>query len=598
MEDLYYTSSSSSSSSSSSDEAASSSSDDEDDSYDQSKNVKELVINIRIDDKDTSMGDMPSFELRCGTGRNTFKWLAMTATQRYTQLAKSHGYTRMRERYHSTPGNFSPSVIKQEDKKIKSSALDAMRRRSLMRHGSILRNAVQSNALKIDPRSSLRELLSTGDTVTVVVSAHGNAFCEKDGRFVARPQPAATPFEGAAFHTSSAGQARHEKFKQEILELQQTERQKRMALAADVLFGEAASELKSRDIAGEAAQREHLMHTMFNDDWMKVDLHGILKKSDRPQVAEVLKDHYSLILKVFDHFSTMGIDFVFQAVNQQLIENVGAQRATIWVADYINKELWTKVASGTEEAFRIPMTSGIVGDCVTTGKSINIPNAYKDSRFNSDFDRKSGFVTRQILCVPAKSINGKVLGALQIINRKKKLSISSSSSSSSNSEEYKEEEEGENNEDRERRIQSSLRRSQSLKQHPNKSAAREAGAAANKNKRLLQDDLRPFSREEQIDVEHVANRFGREIKATSSVGESKSAAASDPMLRTEKALRTTFDDLDKNKNGTIEFREMCTALRNMGVKLTDKQMRRGKKEKEEKEKGRFFYFFFFVEHFF
>ena len=43
-----------------------------------------------------------------------------------------------------------------------------------------------------------------------------------------------------------------------------------MSLAADVLFGEAASELKSRDIAGEAAQREHLMHTMFNDDWMKV----------------------------------------------------------------------------------------------------------------------------------------------------------------------------------------------------------------------------------------------------------------------------------------------------------------------------------------
>ena len=64
------------------------------------------------------------------------------------------------------------------------------------------------------------------------------------------------------------------------------------------------------------------------------------------------------------------------------------------------------MASGTGGGkIRIPMGTGIVGDCIATGKSINIPDAYRDSRFNPDIDKKTGFVTRQILCVPEYRIS-------------------------------------------------------------------------------------------------------------------------------------------------------------------------------------------------
>ena len=506
-EDFYYTSTSNSSSSSSS---SASDSDSEDDDK---QPTDELVIYIKIDDKrNVELGELPKFQIRCGTGRNSFRWLAMVAAQRYSQLTQSHGSARVRERYHSLPGQFSPSNVNHlESQTTKSSSLlEGLRRRSMHRHSSAVMRAVANNALKINPRSSLRELLCNGDTVTVVISAIGSAFCEKDGRFVARSQPTVTPFEGAAFHTSPAGQRKHEEFKASIMELEQEERQTRMAFAAGVLFGESAAELTDRDLTREAAVRENLIKNMFVMDWMALDLHGILKIVDRPTVKEVLKEHFGLLLKVFDHFSTIGVDFVFQAVTHSLVDNLKAERCSIWVVDYQKKELWTKVSSGTGGyQLRIPMMTGIIGDCVETGQIINIKNAYQDSRFNAEVDRKTGFTTIQVLCVPAKSSNGRVLGALQIINRakiKQRMDGSAGESGDTGAESRVAE--------RRKRGTTLLRRRATRK--INLGSSKSSGNEEASTFRMV-DDLRPFTRAEEIDCEHVAERFGRELKSTKGV---------------------------------------------------------------------------------
>ena len=49
---------------------------------------------------------------------------------------------------------------------------------------------------------------------------------------------------------------------------------------------------------------------------------------------------------------------------------------------------------------RLPNHLGIAGAVFTSGKTINIPYAYADLRFNPAFDKKTGFFTRSILCVP------------------------------------------------------------------------------------------------------------------------------------------------------------------------------------------------------
>jgi len=76
------------------------------------------------------------------------------------------------------------------------------------------------------------------------------------------------------------------------------------------------------------------------------------------------------------------------------------------------------IAKGVD-SIRMPKTSGFAGLCVTTGKMINIPDAYEDDRFNDSFDKKSGYRTKQILACPIidEQESNEVIGVLQCINK-------------------------------------------------------------------------------------------------------------------------------------------------------------------------------------
>jgi adenylate cyclase len=56
--------------------------------------------------------------------------------------------------------------------------------------------------------------------------------------------------------------------------------------------------------------------------------------------------------------------------------------------------------------------------CSASGKAINIPYAYADLRFNPAFDKKTGYFTRSILCVPIVNKHGKVIGVTQVLNKR------------------------------------------------------------------------------------------------------------------------------------------------------------------------------------
>lgn len=76
--------------------------------------------------------------------------------------------------------------------------------------------------------------------------------------------------------------------------------------------------------------------------------------------------------------------------------------------------------------FSLPINeSSIAGYSVSTGSILNIPDAYKIPLqspffFNSSFDKKNNYRTQSILCIPIKTADGKVLGALQLVNKYKK----------------------------------------------------------------------------------------------------------------------------------------------------------------------------------
>jgi len=67
---------------------------------------------------------------------------------------------------------------------------------------------------------------------------------------------------------------------------------------------------------------------------------------------------------------------------------------------------------------RLPKNKGLIGHVVQTGEILNIPDAYKDPRFNKSVDLKTMFHTTSILAAPVFDECSKVIGVIQCINKR------------------------------------------------------------------------------------------------------------------------------------------------------------------------------------
>ena len=100
-------------------------------------------------------------------------------------------------------------------------------------------------------------------------------------------------------------------------------------------------------------------------------------------------------------------------------ELLDAERSTLFVYDAKTDELWSSFATDLgDNAIRIPSSAGIAGTVFTTGKTENIPDAYADSRFDQRVDKRTGYHTRNILCMPIAGKSGTRIGVTQVLNKK------------------------------------------------------------------------------------------------------------------------------------------------------------------------------------
>jgi adenylate cyclase len=110
---------------------------------------------------------------------------------------------------------------------------------------------------------------------------------------------------------------------------------------------------------------------------------------------------------------------LLQRVMGEATRLLNAERSTLFLNDEKTNELWSEVGAGLDVMeIRLPNHVGIAGTVFTTGKTINIPYAYADLRFNPAFDKKTGFFTRSILCVPIVNKQGKTIGVTQMLNKR------------------------------------------------------------------------------------------------------------------------------------------------------------------------------------
>lgn len=95
---------------------------------------------------------------------------------------------------------------------------------------------------------------------------------------------------------------------------------------------------------------------------------------------------------------------------------MNADKASIFMIDEAHNEIYASVTLDGSE-IRLPRGSGIIGFVADSGETVNIADAYEDIRFNRDNDLKSGYRTRAILCMPVHNQQGKIIGALQVLNK-------------------------------------------------------------------------------------------------------------------------------------------------------------------------------------
>jgi len=110
---------------------------------------------------------------------------------------------------------------------------------------------------------------------------------------------------------------------------------------------------------------------------------------------------------------------LLQKVMGEATRLLNAERSTLFLNEEKTNELWSEVGQGLESVqIRLPNHLGIAGAVFSSGKAINIPYAYADLRFNPAFDKKTGYFTRSILCVPIVNKHGKVIGVTQVLNKR------------------------------------------------------------------------------------------------------------------------------------------------------------------------------------
>ena len=132
------------------------------------------------------------------------------------------------------------------------------------------------------------------------------------------------------------------------------------------------------------------------------------------------RDPMMALLKVGRTMAVEGdIDKLLNIITQEIKLTLNADRCTVFILDKEKNELWSKVALGIDtKEIRFPANLGLAGYVAQTGETVNIKDAYSDSRFNPNIDLKTGYHTETILCMPIRNMSHEITGVFQVLNKK------------------------------------------------------------------------------------------------------------------------------------------------------------------------------------
>jgi adenylate cyclase len=138
-----------------------------------------------------------------------------------------------------------------------------------------------------------------------------------------------------------------------------------------------------------------------------------------PEMAGTVR-RLLLLVEVADIVTqSLSLDHQLPRLIELIAEALDSERATLFLHDPETGELFSRVARGegvTE--IRMPQNVGIAGCVFSSGVAEIIEDAYRDARFNPAVDHRTGYHTRNILCVPLHNSAAQVIGVTQVLNKR------------------------------------------------------------------------------------------------------------------------------------------------------------------------------------
>ncbi len=135
-----------------------------------------------------------------------------------------------------------------------------------------------------------------------------------------------------------------------------------------------------------------------------------------------------LMDKINEIHSADNLGTILLHIKDSIAALFNAERITIYLADSKRNLLISKVMSGSEvQQIVVPISdASLSGYCALTGTVVNVKDAYdahelrmigSNLKFDLSWDQKTGFRSKQVLCVPMK-FQKTLIGVVQVINRK------------------------------------------------------------------------------------------------------------------------------------------------------------------------------------
>ena len=135
--------------------------------------------------------------------------------------------------------------------------------------------------------------------------------------------------------------------------------------------------------------------------------------------AEEMVTRYRMICELGQLVtSEINLEALFDLIIRQTTRIMACEKASVFLFDPFTEQLWSWVSTDLRrDSIRISKHCGVAGWVFCSRTALIINDPYHDPRFFPGVDARTGFRTRNILCIPLINRQQAAIGTLQALNR-------------------------------------------------------------------------------------------------------------------------------------------------------------------------------------